>query len=98
MANKIHVGNISSTTTDKDLSDLFSKSGPVASAKVSLGIDKKNTGHGYVAMSDDKDMEKAISELHNAVLKGNRIRVARDHSADQNQNYSSYQNRYRRSR
>lgn len=98
MANKIHVGNISSTTTDKDLFDLFSKSAPVASAKVSLGIDQKNTGHGYVTMSDDKDMEKAISELHNAALKGNRIRVARDRSSDQSHSYSSYQSRYRRSR
>lgn len=98
MINKIHVGNISSSTTDKDLFDLFSQSGAVALAKVSLGIDKKTTGHGYVMMSDDKDIEKAISKLHNAVLKGNRIRVARDHLMGQNQNYPSYRNRYRRFR
>ena len=96
MANKIHVGNISSTTTDKDLFDLFSKSGLVASAKVGLGIDQKNTGHGYVTMGDDKDVEKAILKFNNAALKGNKIRVAWAHSIDQNQTYFSNQNRYRR--
>lgn len=98
MINKIHVGNISPATTDKDLFDLFSKTGSVASAKVGLGIDQKSNGHGYVTMNDDKDTEKAISKCNNAVLKGNKIRVTRAHSIDQGLNYLSNQNRYRRFR
>jgi len=35
-------------------------------------------------------------KFNNTVLKGNKIRVARAHSIDQNQNYFSNQNRYRR--
>lgn len=99
MTNKIYVGNISSTTTEKDLFTLFSKSGEVTSVKVAMGIDSKNNaGYAYVVMNDDKDAEKAVMKLSNSVLNGNKIRVVKAHSIDQNENYFSNQNRFRRYR
>ncbi|PIP14711.1 RNA-binding protein [Candidatus Roizmanbacteria bacterium CG22_combo_CG10-13_8_21_14_all_35_9] len=99
MANKIYIGNISSATTDNDLFSLFSLSGQVTSAKVAISIDqKKNAGYGYVTMSDEEDMKKAILKCNNSVLKGNKIRVVMAHSIDQDENYFSNQNRFRRYR
>ncbi len=96
MGNKIYVGNISSSTTDKDLFDLFSSSGSVLSAKVVFGIDNKVARNGYVVMADEKDFRNAISKNNNAVLKGNKIKVIGAHPIDQNSNYFSNQNRFRR--
>jgi len=95
MTNKIYVGNISELTTDSDLFSLFSKSGQVMTAKISVGIDMKNTGHGYVTMNNDKDMEKAILKCNNSLLKGNRIRVIEAHFIDKDRDYLSKQNRFR---
>jgi len=95
MTNKIYVGNISTLTTDSDLFSLFSQSGQVVTAKISVGIDKKNTGHGYVTMNNDKDMAAAILKCNNSLLKGNRIRVIEAHFIDKDRDYLSRQNRFR---
>lgn len=96
MGNKIYVGNISSTTTDKDLYDLFSNAGNVISAKVAFGINNMNARHGYVVMNDEKDLQSAIKKNNNVVLKGNHIVVVKAHPIDQDGSYFSNQNRYRR--
>lgn len=96
MANKIYIGNISPSTTDKDLYDLFSDSGSVISAKVSFGIDSKIARNGYVVMNNEKDTEKAIIKNNNALFKGSRIRVIKAHPIDQNSEYYSNQNRFRK--
>ncbi len=98
MANKIYVGNISELTTEKDLVDLFSLSGQVISTKVVLGINQKNIG-GYITMSEEADMEKAILKYNNTLLKGNRITVTRAHSIDQEGHYFPNPNsKFRRNR
>ncbi len=84
MVKKIYVGKIASTTTDQKLYDHFSKAGKVTSATISGGIDpKKHSGHGYVVMGSDKEMENAISKLNNSVLDGNHIWVMVAHPLDQ---------------
>lgn len=96
MTNKIYVGNISSSTTDKDLFDLFSNSGKVVSAKVNFGIDNKTARSAYIVMDNETDMKKAIAKNNGANLKGNRIRVVKAHPADQSDNYFSERNRFRK--
>ncbi len=97
MTNKIYIGNISRLTMDKDLLDLFSPLGHVISARVVVGMDgKTNTGYGYVVMSNDKEVRDAIIKLNNTVLKGNTIRVIEAHPIDQDSNYLSRRNRFRR--
>lgn len=98
MPNKIYVGNISSTTTDKDLFDLFNQYGSVVSVKVIFGIDNQNTRHGYVMMSEKDDVQKVINKTNNVTLKGTRIRVVKAHPIDQKDDYFSSQNRYRQFR
>lgn len=84
MVKKIYVGKIASTTTDQKLYDHFCKAGKVTSATISSGIDpKKHSGHGYVVMGSDKEMENAISKLNNSVLDGNHIWVMVAHPLDQ---------------
>lgn len=95
MTNKIYVSNISALTTDSDLFSLFSQSGQVVAAKISIGIDKKNAGYGYVTMNSDKDMKAAILKCNNSPLKGNRIRVIEAHFIDKDRDYLSRQNRFR---
>ena len=99
MTNKIYVGNISVSTTDKDLFDLFSLVGQVVSANLILGIDRKrHAGYGYVTMNEEEDSKKAITKYNNTVLKGNRLKVIRAHSIDQKENFFASQNRFRRDR
>ncbi len=94
MVNKIYVGNISPSTTDKDLLDLFSNSGVVVSAVVTFGIDNKIARSGYVVMDNEQDTQKAIAKNNNVILKGNRIKVVKAHPIDQNSNYFSDRNRF----
>lgn len=98
MVNKLYVGNISPTTTDKDLFDLFGNYGKVISAKITFGIDNQNTRHGYIVMSDDSDIQNVIKKSNNVSLKGNRIRVVNVHPIDQKEDFFSSQNRYRQFR
>lgn len=84
MVKKIHVGKISSATTDQKLFDHFSQVGKVTSATITKGIDpKKHAGYGYVVMSSEKEMEEAIRKLNNSILDGNRIWVMEAHPIDQ---------------
>lgn len=99
MANKIYVGNVSASTTDKDLFDLFSTIGQVVSASLILGIDRKrHAGYGYVTMNEEEDSKRAVAKYNNSILKGNRLKVVRAHSIDQKENFFSSQNRYRNDR
>ncbi len=96
MVSKIYVGNISSSTTDKDLFDLFSNSGEVISAKVNFGIDNKTARSAYIVMSNDKDVQKAIDKNDRVLLKGNHIKVIKAHPIDQNNDYFSNGGRSRK--
>lgn len=83
MNNKIYIGNISPTTTDKDLFDLFSNAGTVISAKITFGINNEESRHGFVVMTDERQTEAAISKNKNVILKGNRLMIIKAHSIDQ---------------
>lgn len=97
MANKIYVGNLPTSTTDKELFDLFSPLGIVLSAKVVVSMDSKsNTGYGYVVMSNDKEMQAAIQKLNNSSVKKNKIRVVKAHPIDQDSGYLARKNRFSR--
>ncbi|OGK26368.1 hypothetical protein A2954_06270 [Candidatus Roizmanbacteria bacterium RIFCSPLOWO2_01_FULL_37_12] len=97
MANKIYVGNLPTSLTDKELFDLFSPFGAVLSAKVVIGMDSKsNTGYGYVIMSNDSDVQTAILKLNNSSLKKNKLRVVKAHPIDQDSGYLARKNRFSR--
>ncbi len=84
MSNKIYIGKISSTTTEKQLFDHFSQIGKVVSATIVQGINpNKHSGYGYVIMSSEKEVQTAISKLNNSLLGNSRIHVVHVHFLDQ---------------
>lgn len=64
--NKLYVGNLSYSTTEKDLTDLFEKTvGGVESVRIITDIQSgRSKGFGFVEMSSAEAAQKAIDELN----------------------------------
>lgn len=76
MAKRLYVGNLSYSTTQSQLEEIFSKFGQVASAN--LIIDKfsgQSKGFAFVEMSSDEEADKAIAGLNESDLDGRKIVV-----------------------
>jgi len=73
---KIFVGSISYETTQKDLEELFGEFGEVLSAIV---ISDRETGRpkgfGFIEMADRRSAQKAIEELNDKEILGQRLVV-----------------------
>lgn len=66
MDNKLYVGNLSFSTTDEDLRDLFAQAGTVVSATVVRHRDTgRSRGFGFVEMETGEEAQKAINMFHN---------------------------------
>ncbi|MDX8398242.1 MAG: RNA-binding protein [Mariprofundaceae bacterium] len=73
---KINVGNMSFSTTDEELRELFSRYGTVASAEVVTDSEKNHSrGFGFVEMPNQHEGEKAIRSLNGDEFAGRKIRV-----------------------
>jgi RNA recognition motif-containing protein len=76
MSTKLYVGNISFTTSNQDLIDLFSGSGKVESVNI---IEDRETGRsrgfGFVEMSSSSEAEAAISALNGKEVGGRELKV-----------------------
>ena len=76
MGNKLYVGNLSFTTTENDLRDLFAQAGSVS--EVALMQDKftgKSRGFGFVTMATDADAENAANQFNGKTLDGRPLTV-----------------------
>jgi RNA recognition motif-containing protein len=72
---KLYVGNLSYTTNDSTLNDLFSPFGQVESARVITDRDSGTSkGFGFVEMSNS-DANKAMGALNGREIDGRAIRV-----------------------
>ena len=72
---KLYVGNLSYTTTDATLNELFSPFGQVESARVITDRDSGTSkGFGFVEMSNS-DANKAMGALNGREIDGRAIRV-----------------------
>lgn len=72
----IYISNLSFDVTDKDLNDIFSDYGTVASAKVIMDRETgRSRGFGFVEMPSDEEAKKAIEALDQAEYVGKTIRV-----------------------
>lgn len=82
MTTRLHVGNIPTTTTDKDLEAMFRQFGLVESAGITrdalTGLSK---GCGFVEMCNDMDAQSAISRLNFSQYGGRTIGVSRSRAA-----------------
>ena len=76
MSKRIHVGNLSYTTTEDDLEELFTTCGDVMSCAIPADRDSgSGRGFAFVEMSDD-DAAKAIEALDGRDLGGRAISVS----------------------
>jgi len=76
MSSKLYVGGLPYSTTQAELTDLFSAHGTVQSANV---ISDKYTGQsrgfGFVEMSSGEEAQAAITALHSTELGGRTLTV-----------------------
>jgi RNA recognition motif-containing protein len=76
LGKKIYVGNLSYTTNEAGLNDLFQAHGKVVSAKIIMDRDTgKSKGFGFVEMDTDDEAKAAINALNGADLDGRQIKV-----------------------
>ncbi len=72
----IYVGNLSYTTTDSDLQELFGQHGQVESARVITDrVTGRSNGFGFVEMPVRDEAEKAIAATNGVEFMGRALRV-----------------------
>ncbi len=72
----IYVGNLDFKVNEDELQKLFEEYGTVTSAKII--VDKfsgRSKGYGFVEMENDKEANKAISELNGSEMENREIVV-----------------------
>jgi len=89
----IYVSNLSFNVQDEDLRDYFEDYGEVTSAKVITDkFTNRSRGFGFVEMPDDAAAQKAIKELHGAMVDGRSISVTVAKPREERSNKRSYSN------
>jgi len=77
MAKNIYVGNLPFSTTDDELSDLFSPHGTIKAARVIKDrITERSRGFGFVEMENDEEADKAIAAMNGKDLDGRPLKVS----------------------
>ena len=76
MGTKLYVGGLPYSTTEQQLSELFSPHGSVTSAKVITDkFTGQSRGFGFVEMATGEEAQKAISALNGTQMDGRTITV-----------------------
>ena len=76
MTQKLYVGNLSYSTTESKLRDLFGEFGEIESVNVITDRDTgRPKGFAFVEMASDEAAQKAISELNGKVVDEREIKV-----------------------
>ena len=73
---KIYVGNLSFSTSEQELRELFEQHGAVASATLVMDRDTgRPRGFGFVEMNDDAQAKAAMAALHGKNVGGRDLTV-----------------------
>ena len=76
MATRLYVGNLSYTTTEGELQELFEQAGEVTSCNLILDrFTSKSRGFAFVEMNTKEDAEKAIEMYHGQDYQGRNLVV-----------------------
>lgn len=76
MGNKLYVGSLPYSTTEQQLTELFSQHGTVQSAKVITDrFTGQSRGFAFVEMATSEEAQKAIAALHGSELSGRTLVV-----------------------
>lgn len=77
MGNKLYVGNLPYSATEKSITDTFSQCGQVASVKLITDRDTgRSKGFGFVEMSTDEEAAACISKLNGSDNDGRQMTVS----------------------
>ena len=76
MGRRLYVGNLPYSTTEEQLTDLFSRAGQVDNVRVMRDMATgRARGFAFVEMASDDDAQKAITEFHEYKLEGRALVV-----------------------
>jgi hypothetical protein len=76
MGRRLYVGNLPYSTTEDQLTELFSRAGKVDNVRVMRDMATgRARGFAFVEMATDDDAQKAISELHEHQMDGRALVV-----------------------
>ncbi len=76
MGTKLYVGNLTYSTTNDTLEQLFSQHGEVRSAQVVMDRDTgRSKGFGFVEMADENGAKSAIAALNGTDVGGRQLTV-----------------------
>ena len=76
MSTNIYVGNLTFSTNDADLENLFGEHGEVTKAQVIVDRDTgRSRGFGFVEMASSDEGQKAISALNGKDVDGRQLTV-----------------------
>ena len=76
MGSRLYVGNLPYSTSEDQLTDLFSRAGKVDNVRVMRDMATgRARGFAFVEMSSDDEAQKAITELHEHQLDGRALVV-----------------------
>jgi cold-inducible RNA-binding protein len=77
METKLYVGNLSYSTTEEDLQNLFSQAGTIVSVTLIKDRDTgRSKGFAFVEMESQSDVEKAIQMFNGYSMDDREIRVS----------------------
>ncbi|OHD13256.1 MAG: RNA-binding protein [Spirochaetes bacterium GWD1_27_9] len=95
MSKKIYVGNMSYSSDESSLSDLFSQYGEVLSAKVIVDqFTGKSKGFAFIEMSNEDEAIAAINALNGKEVNGRQLKVNEAVDKPKNNNFRRNNNRY----
>ncbi len=76
MGRKLYVGNLPYSATEQELTDKFSASGTVESAKLITDRDTgRSKGFGFIEMGTDAEAQAAIESLNGTDYEGRPMKV-----------------------
>lgn len=77
VGNKLYVGNLSRTTTDRELEQAFAPFGEVKSVQIIMDrMTGESKGFGFVEMANDQQAQAAIAGMNLKELGGRSVSVS----------------------
>jgi len=71
----INVGNMSFTTSEEELREVFAEFGTVTSVKLMMNKEGQSRGFGFIEMADEYEGAAAIKSLNGREFAGRKLRV-----------------------
>lgn len=96
MGNKLYVGNLSFSTNEQSLNQLFTSCGTVGSTKIIMDRDSgRSKGFGFIEMSSDTEAGRAIEMYDGHEFEGRQMKVSiAIPRENQGRNFNSNRARY----